>query len=292
MRDLQETKIQGSSLHPLKIYRMQEENGKIDVLYHWQESVEILRIYQGTLDLHICDTDYSGHEGDVFYINPQELHSMQSHGSGCRYLAFVFPISWLQFAQNDEANTRYINPLADQMACICNCFPAQVQARVCELLDEISSWYFQEGDGAWLGIKANFLQLYLCLYQSSMVFYRPKPELGQQLLLQIPQFIQEHCAEKLTLARMGEEFHISPKYFSMFFQKHFGRGFADYLTAVRIEQSKILLLETQNNLEMIAQQTGFSQSAYFIRVFRAFQGMTPAQYRRNCWEQNRHEPHP
>ena len=94
-QELRETRRQGTPMRPLKIYRMQNIGGKIDVPYHWQESVEILWIQKGGLSVKIKDISYEGRPGDIFYINPQELHGMQSVTPDCTYLAFVFPLAYV-----------------------------------------------------------------------------------------------------------------------------------------------------------------------------------------------------
>ena len=107
-KELQETRKQGTPMHPLKIHKMQVINGKIDVPYHWQEDVEILWIQRGQLSLMIKERLYTGEQGDIFYINPRELHGMQSMTQDCLYLAFVFPFPWLQFEQADEVSEKYL----------------------------------------------------------------------------------------------------------------------------------------------------------------------------------------
>ncbi|MCI8779165.1 MAG: helix-turn-helix transcriptional regulator [Lachnospiraceae bacterium] len=62
----------------------------------------------------------------------------------------------------------------------------------------------------------------------------------------------------------------------------FARNFSDYLMAVRLENAKKLLLETEAGMELVAQQSGFS-SSYFIHIFRETLGMTPGQYRKEFW---------
>ena len=101
-KHLQETRPQGTLMRPLKIYLMQEPNGKIDVPYHWQETAEILWIQSGKLNLTIQENNYIGKAGDIFYINPRQLHGMQSQTPDCTYLAFIFPLSWLQFESSNR----------------------------------------------------------------------------------------------------------------------------------------------------------------------------------------------
>ena len=81
---------------------------------------------------------------------------------------------------------------------------------------------------------------------------------GADPLRRIAGYLQQHCAEPLTLERMGAEFHMSPKYFSAWFQKHFARTFSDYLTAVRIERAKTLLQQNRRR-----HRVGFPAGGFF-----------------------------
>lgn len=278
---LQETRQQGTPLHPLKIYCMDQRAARIDVPYHWQETIEILWLQQGQLRLRIGETVYAGRQGDIFYINPRELHSMQGQSADCRYYALVFPLSWLGFAQPDEVNELYLKPLLENTAGVVNRLPCQTAEQAARLLEELVNWYYGREAGAWLGIKANLLRFYHCVYQNGLVQRKVEGVCSQaEALWSISRYIQQHSGEKLSLQRLGAEFHMSAKYFSVYFQRHFDRGFSDYLTAVRMEQAKSLLARTDQDIEWIAEQCGFSAGSYFIRIFRQTQGMTPGRYRK------------
>ena len=54
-----------------------------------------------------------------------------------------------------------------------------------------------------------------------------------------------------------------------------------YLTAVRIEKAKFLLLETDSPVKDIANQVGIFDYNYFTKVFKAYMGTTPSHYRKN-----------
>ena len=279
-QNLQETRPQGTLMRPLKIYLMQESNGKIDVPYHWQETTEILWIQTGELNLKIQEKNDIAKAGDIIYINPGELHGMQPQTPDCTYLAFIFPLSWLQFAQLDEAGERFIVPLTEGNARVITRLPSTIAMQAYHILQEIYDNYCQS-DGNWLLIKANLLRFYACLYQNDLVTYGAQKDSAQmRLLLEIARYIQTHYQEKLSLQELGQVFHMSPKYFSVFFQKHFTRNFTEYLTAIRIERAKIMLVESDADIELISQQTGFTSSSYFIRMFRETLGLTPGQYRK------------
>ncbi len=172
-KELQETRRQGTPMHPLKIYKMYDVNGKIDVPCHWHDNVEILWIQKGSLSLMVKDILYTGGKGDVFYINPRELHGMNSLTQDCTYLAFIFPLQWLQSAQADEAEEKYLKPLGTMGTYITNCLPAQTAKDAVTVLKEIYTLYQEDGDGAWLGIKAGMLLFYYYIYRAG------KPQAGE-----------------------------------------------------------------------------------------------------------------
>ena len=69
---LKEVKQQGTPLHPMQLYQMQADAGRIDVPIHWQDTVEILLVQRGRLALRIGEAQFAGQPGDVFYINPRQ----------------------------------------------------------------------------------------------------------------------------------------------------------------------------------------------------------------------------
>ena len=205
---------------------------------------------------------------------------MQTPGPNCKYLAFLFPLSWLQSAHTDEAEELYINPLADGIIRVQNCLTTDISSHAAEMLSDVVYLYSGTAAGAWLGIKARILQFYSLLFREGLVDQSPGRTMQSNILMAISQYIHENFSYPITLEILGREFHMSPKYFSAYFQKHFYRGFSDYLTAVRLENAKILLQETDFSIEHISQMSGFSAGSYFIRTFKKHQGLTPAQYRR------------
>ncbi|MNJ46898.1 HTH-type transcriptional regulator ChbR [compost metagenome] len=67
-------------------------------------------------------------------------------------------------------------------------------------------------------------------------------------------------------------------------QKVFGCSPAAYLQRYRIEQSKLLLLQSNYTVERIAEEVGFNHPAYFTASFTKIEGLSPRKYRqRFAW---------
>ena len=93
-------------------------------------------------------------------------------------------------------------------------------------------------------------------------------------------YIQEHYTEKITLAMLAGEFHLSEKYISWYFKENFYISFIQYVSHLRMMKAKDLLLITEQPVTEIAFSCGYPSVNYFIRSFKREHGVTPLQYRK------------
>jgi AraC-like DNA-binding protein len=93
------------------------------------------------------------------------------------------------------------------------------------------------------------------------------------------EFIQEHQTEHLRLGHVAKSVNTSTFYFCKMFKKATGINFTDYLSRVRIEKSKNLLLNPNLRVSEIAFEVGFQSLTHFNRVFKKILGQSPTEYR-------------
>jgi AraC-like DNA-binding protein len=93
------------------------------------------------------------------------------------------------------------------------------------------------------------------------------------------EFIHEHQAEEIRLAQVAKAVNTSTFYFCKMFKKVTGINFTDYLSRVRIEKSKNLLLNPNLRVSEIAFEVGFQSLTHFNRVFKKILGQSPTEYR-------------
>jgi AraC-like DNA-binding protein/ligand-binding sensor protein len=93
------------------------------------------------------------------------------------------------------------------------------------------------------------------------------------------EYIQEHQTEHLRLGHVAKAVNTSTFYFCKMFKKVTGINFTDYLSRVRIEKSKNLLLNPNLRVSEIAFEVGFQSLTHFNRVFKKILGQSPTQYR-------------
>lgn len=103
-------------------------------------------------------------------------------------------------------------------------------------------------------------------------------ELSERIVLYIQDNFRSY---DMTLSYLAEHFHVSAIYVSRAVKKTADISFIDYLSRLRIDESKRLLTETNTNIRDIAVQVGFDSDKNFIRVFKKYEGITPGQYRKS-----------
>ena len=92
-------------------------------------------------------------------------------------------------------------------------------------------------------------------------------------------FIAENQTESLSLGQVAKAVNSSPFYFCKLFKKATGINFTDYLSRIRIERAKNLLLNPNLRVSEIAFEVGFQSLTHFNRVFKHTVGQSPTRYR-------------
>ena len=103
----------------------------------------------------------------------------------------------------------------------------------------------------------------------------------ERIINKIVRFVQNHLAEEISLSVLAEEFHFSTQYVSQLFKNEIGVNFLTYLTNIRMEKAKKLLLSTDLPIAEVSEQTGYGDYRVFTKVFKKSEGVTPSQYRRD-----------
>ena len=100
----------------------------------------------------------------------------------------------------------------------------------------------------------------------------------------LTRYLQEHLAEEISLSVLAEQFHLSAQYISQLFKSEIGVNFLAYLTNIRMERAKKLLLTTSLPIAQVSEQSGYGDYRVFTKVFKNSEGITPSQYRRDFLE--------
>ncbi|TBL71177.1 helix-turn-helix domain-containing protein [Paenibacillus thalictri] len=87
-----------------------------------------------------------------------------------------------------------------------------------------------------------------------------------------------HYKEPLTLEGLAAMAGLSVSHYSRLFKKFIGYSPIDYLTHLRVDRAKELLVLSDYRLKSIAGSVGYSDEFYFSRIFKKMTGMSPRDY--------------
>ena len=95
----------------------------------------------------------------------------------------------------------------------------------------------------------------------------------------ILEYIDTHSAEPLEVQQLAEMCHMSYSNFARLFRENYGRSCKEYIKYIRLNKAQDLLLNSDYDLDYIAQETGFFDCSHFIRTYKKWRGITPKQER-------------
>ena len=99
------------------------------------------------------------------------------------------------------------------------------------------------------------------------------------MITRAKEYIEENQTEDLSLGQVAKAVNTSTFYFCKMFKKATGLNFTDYVSRVRIEKAKNLLLNPNLRISEIAYEVGFQSLTHFNRVFKKVVGQSPTEYR-------------
>ena len=93
-------------------------------------------------------------------------------------------------------------------------------------------------------------------------------------------YVMRHYHENCSLEDMSRRVGLSAAYFSSLFKKEEKIGFVEYVTGVRMQKAKEMLMDREKKINEIAEAVGYQDEKYFSRAFRKSVGLTPSAYRK------------
>ncbi len=92
-------------------------------------------------------------------------------------------------------------------------------------------------------------------------------------------FMHERSHESLHIREIAKEFGLSSQHFRKLFKNYLGISPKQYLTTLKIQRSKCLLLHREHSVTEVAMALGFSSTQQFSKVFRKVTGFSPSTWR-------------
>lgn len=100
------------------------------------------------------------------------------------------------------------------------------------------------------------------------------------IIQKVDAYIREHFTDSTLCTRsLSNQFCISLGYLSASYKKAYGITISKQILSLRMQYAEKLIMQTHMPLHVIAENCGFNNLSYFMRVFKSYFNTTPSQYR-------------
>lgn len=103
-----------------------------------------------------------------------------------------------------------------------------------------------------------------------------------KIIKRVMDYMNHNLADKdISIKLLADEVYLTPTYLSSLFKKTTGMTIGQYLTEIRMQRAKELLMDPGWKLYQIAGMVGYEDANYFAKTFKKKTGMLPSEYREN-----------
>ena len=250
-----------------------------DYPIHWHNSIEIIFVLEGTINVLIESGNYEVLERELEIINCDEAHRLYSKEKN-KVLIFHIDPTFFEKYYDDMENTyfytnssekgaqqeekydvlrKYLSILACEVIQKSENFDDQIESVLIKLLFHLINnfHYLNYGDKE---LKENEIQF--------------------QRYHRISKYIYNNYMNKISLQDIASLEYLSSYYLSHQIKDMAGTNFKELLNNVRVDESIKLLLDTDKTLSDISLDVGFSHTRYYNKSFKDYYNCTPLQFRK------------
>ena len=99
------------------------------------------------------------------------------------------------------------------------------------------------------------------------------------VVYKVMEYVKKNFSKKISLEDVARHVYLSRSYLSSIFKEETGQSLFSYINQVRVEKSKLYLLDNNVSLVDVAALCGFEDQSYFTKVFKKETGLSPKKYR-------------
>ena len=264
------------------MYRIYESRGEL-VPNHWHESLEVIYMLHGHMEVCVQDTTRRLKDDDYIIINSGDIHSTLGSTGSVVYLLQLTP-PFLEQCFSDYHTIRFEHT-DDYLA------SAKTKEKfydfhqeIKRLLKRLGTLYDSRADGYTLAFQSDLFRFLFLLNKIAKVRISPleknKSNKNREQLSIITTYVSKHYTEKISLTDVASTVSLQPEYFCRFFKRYMGMTFVDYVNQVRLSYIYEDLMNTDYSINTILEHRGFTNYKLFMKLFKEKYGCTPSQKRK------------
>ncbi len=256
---------------------------KGETFKHTHDFDEIVIITKGSGKQYVNNESYSVAAGDVFVIKGEALHYYENadnmHVYNIGYKPWVLKDFSPMLLKSAGYHSLFIFEPAYRRK---NHFSERLHLEEKELselivmLEKLKSELKIPNNE--LSVTGLFMQItaYICRYSAHKANSKNDESPGKKII----DYIEENLGEEISLETLASFSGMSKNGIISMFLRLYGTTPIKYINNARLYRAEELLKNTEKPITELALECGFSDSNYFSRVFKAYRGKTPREYRK------------
>ncbi len=244
---------------------------------------EMVYVDKGQVNIQAGANTFTLKQGQVAFHKPNEFHTICTDGINA---ADVFVIAFVCNSSSMDFFKSNVTTLSSKL-----------KKNMFSIIDEsLSTFELMPITGVELLMKSNapigsqqmiriHLEEFLILLmreaseKSSHVFFPTKESMENHIVTQIITIIEENVYSKISVYDLCSEMNYSRAYLSGIFKTSTGMTIGEYITKLKIKESKKLIRNGTYTFAEISDMLCFDNQHYFSRVFKKVTNFTPSQYK-------------
>ncbi|WP_334074405.1 MULTISPECIES: AraC family transcriptional regulator [Paenibacillus] len=262
----------------IRIYLNQEDE---DYPIHWHTAGEAIMPLENHYTAVVDGIKHVLHPGDILIIPPGELHQLFAPKTGKRII-MQFDCSLLYHLNGFDSTFHLLRPCLIISANQNKELHASLEPLMLHLKDEYFSQNFLKEASAY----SMLIQFFVILGRNFMdKERRSERRKGQKQhkyidkLLEVCNYMNEHCTEDIQVEKLAELAGFSKFHFMRLFKQYMGMSYYSYLNQHRIMHAEKLLIDPNLTVMEVAMSSGFGSLPTFNRMFKRYKKCTPSEYK-------------
>jgi len=273
-------------LFPFDIVYKDTKSPENELPDHLHDRYEAVYVYKGKGTFFIDQRFYEMKQGDLFLIPGNSIHrAFPDSANPVTSTALFFSPSLVAHDMADESYSSLRGfELAKKRKHYKVELDADLRTATEATIENIRSELEDRSIGYRHAVILILQQWLLLLNRQSVAGPGNEPEetrIGPQWMKDILHDIAARPDGDHGLAALARRASVTGAHFSRVFKQLTGMNVTDYVNAKRIALAKEMLLETDDNVGLIAERCGFESLPHFHRQFKKMTGTTPRAYKTN-----------
>lgn len=273
------------NVYPFKAFKISNQTFK--QFMHAHSYLQIWYVKSGNCVHYLNDTVHELQAGDIFVLPPDVPHKLETEkNKNLELFCCEFLEEFIVGESRSETYNEYLSPFMVNKEDVKPYFSLEgtVVKEVETLFEKIIVEYNDKQPFFELNMRADFLKLISIIIREYSKGDKGLESSGynkhRKATAEVIEYMNAHYNEKLYLNDICKIMLVSPTYFSCIFKQITGKTFVEQLNSIRVQKAKELMIDHNKTMGRIAMEVGFSDLAYFNRVFKKEVGVSPGKFRK------------